>query len=29
MTIYKNGLYISCIFFLPDDGPWRAETCKK
>jgi hypothetical protein len=21
MTIYKNGLYISCIFFLPDDGP--------
>jgi hypothetical protein len=29
MTIYKNVSYFSCICFLSDDGPWRAETCKK
>ena len=26
LTIYKNVLYISCISFVPEDYPERAET---
>lgn len=29
VTIQTKVLYISCLCFLPEDGPERAETCRR